>query len=132
MRKTIRTRFLILVLPLTALLALGCPPPPPNLTPQGLRAFQATRVITALDQLRDTAIAANAQVPPLISTATTRVIVTYHKAALLTIQSDTSNGWVVAVKTGLDQVVATLPPKEATVVAPYVTLVETILTAVTQ
>ncbi len=110
--------------------SVSCVPPPPTLSVQASRDFQATRVITALDQLRDTAIAANSQVPPLLSTATTRAIVLYHEAALKTIQATTDTSWVAGVQTGLDQLVANLPAKEAAIVAPYVALVKAILTAV--
>lgn len=114
----------------TAPLYIACAPPPATLTPAGVVAFQEARVVQALDVLRDTAIAANAQVPPLISTSNTRAIVTYHEAALKTIQAGTA-GWQAALNTGLDQLVASLSAKEATVVAPYVTLIKTAIKAVT-
>ena len=78
---------------------------PPNLTPEGSAAFQKTRVIKSLDVLRDFAIDAEAQTPKVLSTDTTRRVVTYHQSALRVIQS-TDAGWAAAVKASLDEVVA--------------------------
>lgn len=112
------------------LVVTGCASAPPNLSRQGVAAFNATRIIGGLDLLRDSAIAANAQIPPLVSTDTTRKIVTYHRSALLVIH-DYPAGWMSAVVTGLNETVADLPPSEAQLLAPYVALVHTILQGVT-
>ncbi len=104
----------------------ACASAPLNLSPAGQTAFQNTRVIKGLDLIRDTAVSANAQIPPLVSTDTTRKIVTYHRSALLIIR-DVPNGWKASVLTGLDETVKDLPAKEAQLIAPYVALVKTLV-----
>src|SRR5438874_13272896 len=71
--------------------------PPPNLSPQARAAWYGTRAIKGLDLLRDTALDANAQMPPLVSTATTRKIVRYHESAITAIHA-TPMGWVSTVQ----------------------------------
>jgi hypothetical protein len=122
-----RSRFTVLIL--LAMLA-GCTPPPPTLSPTAQHAFQNTRVIKSLDLLRDTAIQANAQTPPLLSEATTRKVVTYHRSALLIMRASDS-GWKPAVQQGLEELGKDLPAKEAAVLAPYLALIRTILQEVT-
>jgi hypothetical protein len=102
---------------------------PPNLTPEAVVAFHNTRVIKGLDLIRDTAIAANAQNPPLVSTATTRKVVLFHRSALDTIYA--GPGWQPKVLTALDETVRDLPSAESRLVAPYVVLVKTIIQEVT-
>lgn len=104
---------------------------PPNLSPVARQAFTNTRVIKGLDLIRDTAVSANAQVPPLVSTDTTRKIVAYHRSALLVIR-DVPNGWKATVMTGLTETVRGLPPAESQLLGPYVALVTTILNEVIQ
>ena len=119
---------------LALILALSfsaCVPPPPNLTPQAVSAFNKTRVIKALDLVRDTAIAANAEVPSVISTDDTRKIVTAHES-LLKIMDATDSGWQPTVKTTLDELVKNLSAKEQPIVQPYVLLVENILVEITK
>jgi hypothetical protein len=120
------------ILALLALLALdGCAKAPPNLTPAGTQAFHKTRVIKGLDLLRDFAIDGEAQTPKVFSTADTRKVVQYHQSALKIIGS-TDTGWQTAVASSLDEVVANLEPGSRQKVAPYVALVKTLITAVTQ
>ena len=87
--------FLVLVINL-----VGCQPPPPDLTPDAKLAFQATRVVMVLDVVRDAAIAANEQVPPLMTTNDTRNVVLWHKTSVQTIRAVPS-GWKPAVMAGL-------------------------------
>lgn len=110
-------------------LAIGCTHAPPTLSPQGVQAFNNTRVIKGLDLIRDVAVDANAQTPPIVSTDTTRKIVTYHRSALLVIH-DIPNGWKATVLTGLDETVRGLPAKESQLVAPYVALLKTLIAEV--
>lgn len=98
---------------------------PPNLSSQGVAAFHGTQVIQTLDLLRDAAIAANDQKPPVLSTDTTRKIVTYHRSAITVVHA-TPNGWRAAVLQGLEETLKNLPPNETKLLAPYVTLVTTI------
>lgn len=111
---------------LIALTLSGCAKTPPNLSPAGVAAFQGTQVIRALDTLRDSAILLNEQVPPIVSTDTTRKVVTYHKFAIATIHSLPA-GWKPTVETGLTELQRTLPPPEGARLAPYFTLTQTLL-----
>jgi len=106
----------------------ACAPPPPNLTPQAISAFNNTRVIKGLDIIRDTAIDANAQVPPLLSTATTRKVIDFDDSALRIIHAS-STGWAPAVMAGLDELANSkdLSPSEHRLLAPYIALVKTII-----
>jgi hypothetical protein len=122
----------ILCLPLLALLCLAAPAcqhAPPTASPQAQIAFTGTRAIKGLDLLRDFAIDGNAQTPSLISTATTRKIVTYHRSAI-TLVHDIPSGWKQTLSDGLDEVVTDLPPGEGPQLAPYVALVKSILVEV--
>jgi hypothetical protein len=116
-----RSSALLLVL----LLAAACYKPA-TLTPAGVVAFNATRVVKALDVLRDFAVDANAQTPPLLTTATTRTVVTYHRAAVSVIGQSPS-GWVPIVVAGLEQLQTTIPAPEYQRLAPYVSLVSTLV-----
>jgi hypothetical protein len=126
---THRTRTLILLLCLVH--APACVHAPPTLSPAGVTAFNNTRVIKGLDLVRDTAIEANAQIPPLLSTATTRTIVTYHRSAVIVIHG-TPNGWQATVLTGLDETVTHLTPAEKQLLAPYFTLVKVLIQEVSR
>ena len=114
---------LILIL---ALAGSACASAPPLASPVATADFRNTQVIQGLDQLRDIAINANAQNPPLLSTATTRKVVQAHEAALKTIHA-MANGWQATVLAGLDGVVVTLTPSEQAILAPYIALVKTII-----
>ena len=112
---------------LLALLVLpACAPPPPTLSPQATMAYRATQVIRSLDLVRDTAIAANEQVPPLISTATTRRVVLAHKS-LITVAHASQAGWSQAVQAGLTELTASLVDTERAQLVPYLTLTQTLL-----
>lgn len=108
---------------------LGCQHAPPTLTPAAQLAFQGTRAIKGLDLLRDFAVDANAQIPPVISTDTTRKIVIYHRSAI-TLIHDVPNGWKATVLTGLAEVVRDAPAGEAQKFAPYVGLLKGLLAEV--
>lgn len=118
-----------LIVPFLLLLAVACATAPPVLTPQANQAWQNTRVIKGLDLLRDTAIDANAQQPPLISTDVTRKIVTWHQSALRIIQASGS-GWASAVRTSLNELTAALPVEDRARLAPYLSLIQSLLNEV--
>lgn len=111
---------------------------PAGLSPAAATAFTQTRVIQALDLVRDAAIAANEQpaggcVPaenvvcsPLLSTATTRRVVQFHRSAIVLVH-DAPAGWRASLLTSLDGVLAALPPAEREYLAPYAALVRSIL-----
>lgn len=102
---------------------------PPNLSPQASIAWDNARIQGALDQIRDIAHVANAQHPPLISTADTRTITTWHRAAIVTLH-ERGNGWQATLRVGLDEVLRTLPPDTRAVLDPYVALFKTLLAEV--
>lgn len=119
-------RFLYPFLVLVISANLSCTKPPPNLSPTGTSAFNKTRVIKAIDLVRDTAIDANNQNPPLLSENATREIVNYHKSALLLMKAS-DDGWKEFVSVGLDEATKDIPPKEKEILIPYITLTKTIL-----
>ena len=102
---------------------------PPTLSPAAQAAFQKTRVIKGLDLLRDTAIAANAQTPPLLSESTTRRVVLAHQSALRAMQAS-DVGWVPVVRVAVTGVLEQLPANESALLTPYVSLALSLLNAV--
>jgi len=123
MRLRLRSRRLILVL---IVLLQACAHAPPSLSPSGAVAWQATRVIKEMDVVRDLAVAGNQISPPLISTATTRAIVTWHRSGLI-IARQTPAGWTTTLATSLTEVLRDLPPAERQQLTPYTTLLLQIL-----
>jgi len=122
----LKLSLVVFALTVMASIPSACAKTPPNLSPAAATAFQNTRIIKGLDLLRDTAIDAEAQVPPLLSTDTTRKVVMYHRSALLVIDA-IGDGWQTTLTTGLDELVANLPPTESTLLAPYVSLARTLI-----
>lgn len=94
---------------------------PPNLTPQAQAAFHNTQAIKMLDLLRDTAIAANALQPPLVSTNTTRRIVQLHESSLKLIDARVA-GWQSAVAQSLQELLTDVPDAEKRILGPYLAL----------
>jgi len=111
--------------------ALGCAKTPPDLTPEASLAFKGTQAVKALDLLRDTAITANAQNPPLLAEDVTRRIVLYHQSTVKIIQTSPS-GWTTIAQTGLDEVMGNLSPPQKSLLAPYASLIRTIIQEVTR
>jgi len=119
-------RYLLLVL-LLLTFAGGCATnAPPNLTPQATKAWQSTQVIKAIDLLRDTAIAAQAATPSMLSEATTRKVVLWHQSAL-EVAHAAPMGWQKSLLIGLDSLTTPLSSAEKATLAPYVALIETVL-----
>lgn len=102
--------------------------PPPansptvNLSASGRAAYQATRVVKALDVLRDIAISAEEQNPKLMSTNSTRKVVLYHQAIVKTIRA-VPDGWLAVATEGLDNLRKEIPADEWKQIDPYVRLV---------
>jgi hypothetical protein len=119
----------LLTLSIPACASLSVNKPPLGLSPAAKEAWYATRVIEALDILRDTAIDANAQTPPLVSTVTTRQIVTYHKSSITFIHS-IPGGWKASVVAGITELENNLPLKEYEILKPYTQLVKAALAEV--
>ena len=95
----------------------------PQLSPEARAAWYGTRVIKALDLFRDTAIDANAQTPPLLSTLATRKIVEYHKSAITVIHG-VPGGWKSTVLAGLNEATRTIPYAEWQILVPYINLIK--------
>lgn len=130
-----KSMLVLLVLAFSTVGGSACGPGhvPPNLSPQGSLNFQRTRVIKALDLLRDTVIDGNGQTPPVFSTATTAKVVRLHQAAIQTANAADS-GWVAAVRTLLDQFGKdpSLLPGEVANLVPYLTLASQALKGIQQ
>lgn len=107
-------------------LLVGCAKVPPNLTPEATQAFHGTQVVKTLDVMRDAAIAANAQIPPLLSEDVTRKVVLYHQSVVKVIQA-APIGWVPFAQRGLDELLGNLPPKERALIGPYAALVKAVI-----
>lgn len=108
------------------LLTPSCASAPPNLSSRGQAAFQAHRVVKALDALRDVAIDANKQTPPLVSTDITRRVVLMHRGALTAIDQQPV-GWQASVVAGLDGLDAALTADERRQLGPFVFLAKTLI-----
>ena len=65
-----------------------------NLTAPGVQALHKKEVVKSLDVVRDTAV--DGEASKVISTATARVVVTWHKSALEVITASAA-GWQTAV-----------------------------------
>ena len=101
------------------LLLSSCAPAPPNLTPAASFAWKQHEIQKDLDIIRDLAIDANAQQPPILSTETTRKIVLWHEMAIQLVH-DAPLGWKATLLTSLGQLSKALTPAEYQVIAPYV------------
>ena len=113
-----------------ALLSTSCASHvPSSLSPAGAAAFQATRVVRALDVLQDFAIAAEAQNPKLLSTNNTRTVINFVASAVKTIDA-VPGGWRPTVTAGLVQLQHDLPPGEWQRIAPYVQLLKVLIAEV--
>jgi len=105
---------------------IGCAKAPPNLTPAAQTAFKQTQIIKALDMIRDTAIAANATVPPLLNVKTTGTVVTWHWATIVVVHS-AAQGWQAAALKSLDELGTNLAATDRPHLVPYITLARTLV-----
>lgn len=115
-----------------ALAACGANPPPANdptagLSAQGRAAYNATKVVRALDVLRDVAIDAEHQ--SLVSTETARKVVTYHRSAVKAIGAVPS-GWQAVVSGGLEELAKSVPADEWRQLEPFANLARTLIAAI--
>lgn len=117
-------KLLLLVFALATLPA--CASAPSSLTPVGVAAYQQTRVLHALDAVRDTAIAANATAPPLMTEAATRKVVLWHKVALVTMRA-AADGWQDAVLAALNELLLSLSVADRANLLPYISLAQTVI-----
>lgn len=125
-----------IVIAFAAALSFACGPTPPpntdptrNLSATGRAAFQSTKVVKALDVLRDVAVEAEKQ--HLLSTDTTRKVVTYHESAVKTVGAVPS-GWKTVVGSGLAELQKNIPAAEWAQLAPFANLITVILQEVIQ
>jgi len=119
---------------LAAFIALchqACAKTPVNLSPAAVTAFESHEIQKSLDTIRDIAVDANATTPPVLTTATTRKIVTWHESAI-TVLHARGAGWVVTLAAGLDELLKNIPAEERQTLLPYVTLAKTVLIGVTK
>ena len=126
-----RSRSVRRLLPLLGILGLlamelGCAKAPPNITPQATQAFHKTNVLNGLDLARDFAIDAEATDPKVLSTATTRKIVTYHQSSVRIMQASDA-GWREAVMAALDELLGQLSPAERQKFGPYAGLIKSLV-----
>jgi hypothetical protein len=120
----------LLPLLLVGFLALpSCVHAPPTLSQPAQIAFQKTRIIKALDVLRDFAVDGEAATPKAVSTDLARKIVTYHQSTLHIIDA-AGTGWKPLVSTGLDEFLSQLSQAEQTRLRPYVGLIKALLAEV--
>ena len=117
-----RLRSLVLI----ALLASYCAHTPPSLSPPAQTAWQQHEIQKNLDMIRDIAQDANAQHPPVLSTAATRQITLWHTTAISLVH-DAPAGWRLTVLEGLDAFRTNLAPNEYRIIAPYVGLAQLVL-----
>jgi hypothetical protein len=103
---------------------VSCASAPPSLTPVGVAAFNARRVVKSLDLIRDVAVDAEAN--KVLSTDTTRRVVVFHRSSLETIRA-VPNGWKSTVLAAIEEVPKNLPDKERMVLAPYLALTKTLI-----
>lgn len=104
---------------------------PSSLSAGGRRDFQIQRIVKALDLLRDTAVSAAAQEPPLVAFDTRQQIVRYHQSAVRLIAAGLS-GWKASVLAGLEDAVANVPTDEREILQIYVTFVKMIISEVVE
>lgn len=130
-----KMRRLIAVLSLSLMISACANNPKPavdatvNLSSSGQAAFTATKVVKALDVLRDVAIDAEKQTPKLLSTENTRKVVRYHESAVKAIGA-VPGGWKPVVTKGLDELAKQIPPNEWGPLEPFAGLIRAVLEGV--
>lgn len=120
------TRIRRSVLVAVLVLASACASVPPNLSPTGRAAFQATQAVRVLDVVRDFAVAANDTQPPLIARNDMRRVVQWHASIVRTIRA-VPDGWKPIALAGLEELRAELPPETWKRLQPYLALVRAVI-----
>lgn len=123
--------------PLLVLFLVACAHPPPQLTPVGVTAFRADRVIKGIAVLQEFAIEGEAV--GVLTTADARVVVEGTRAAGLagqdlaqslraTLPEATARAKAIAaIRTALQGIPSRLSPATRPLVEPYITVVLTFL-----
>ncbi len=109
--------------------AQSCVKPQPQLSPAGVTAVSATQVIKALDVVRDFVVDGNRQTPPLFTAAETLSVVDTHESIVKAIAA-VPNAYQTLANTSLDTLRASLSAAAWARIAPYVTLVRSLLAGV--
>jgi len=116
--------FLLYAIAGTAMVSqVGCTHAPPTLSPAAQGDFNRTRVVKAIDIIRDAAV--DAEAAHVISTDDASQVVIWHKSAVNIIAAS-STGWKEAVTTTLDEALKNRPTAIAKL-APYVALFKALL-----
>jgi len=124
----------LIVLALLSLVACTTTIHPPsadptiNLSAQGKAAYNATKVIKALDVFRDVTIAAYRQ--GLISKQNAQLITIYHQSSVKTINA-VPDGWRTIVDSGLTELAKQVPADQWKQVKPFADLIKTVLALTT-
>lgn len=126
MTSSLRSHLVIFVLVSWVLTVATCATlkPSSTLTPQAQAAWTATQAIHAADALRDVAISANDQ--HLLSETSTRAVVKWHLDAINVIHAAPS-GWQAVVGASLKDLDRRLAVDERARLAPYLSLVSTLV-----
>lgn len=126
----IRKIVLAVVLSATVLNLAACNKTPPNVTPSpvALSAVKATEVVHALDVARDVARTLSQEQPPVISAAAFQKVLAFHESVVSVIGA-TPNGWKATAQAALIQLQKDLPAADSVRLAPYISLVQTLVDA---
>lgn len=103
-----------------------------NLTAPGIQDLHVKEIAKILDVIRDVAV--DAEAAHVFPTATTRLVVTWHRAALLTLPdgSQPRSGWRGTVLAGLMNLKQALSADERKLLGPYIDSATLVVEAVIQ
>ena len=121
-----KLRTFVLLALLISVASCGPAYKPPTLSPAASVAWDGTKVIRALDVIRDLTIDGEKQTPKVFSTEMTRKVVVWHTAAITTVHAAPA-GWSQTVQTGLEELQKLLTPTEQQQIGPYLALARTVL-----
>ena|SRR6267143_6708646 len=109
---------------------IGCgQTPPPNLTPQATEAFHARRALDVLRIVRDTAVDASRQNPPLVSHKAAVRVITWHKSLVQAIAA-VPGGLKMTVDAALVELKTDLPPEDWKRIEIYINLLRAVIAEV--
>lgn len=124
-RETFLPAMLAVALLLTAPGCANNPPaagsPTANLSPSGLAAYNATKVVKSLDLLRDIVAEGEKQTPKVFSADTALKVVAYHRQVVRTIGT-VPDGWKAVAVQGLTELKGLVPAAEWQRMQPWVAL----------
>jgi hypothetical protein len=109
--------------------ASSCAKAQPQLSPAGQAAVTGTQVIKALDVVRDFVVDGNRQSPPLFTHAETLSVVNTHESIVKAIAA-VPNGYQALANATLDTLQASLPSATWARIAPYITLVRSLIAGI--